>query len=165
MNCIERILCRRSIRRFRPESVSEEVMTRILHAGRLAPTATNQQPWHFCVLSDEVAKEACTFQGFNRFATQAPTIILGLYLASEAMMEKYSLMDVTTALQNMVLAAWVQGIGSCWMGAFDEKKLRATLGLPADARIVGAIAVGVPDEEPKQPAKRTLSDIVHVNRW
>ena len=67
----------------------------------------------------------------------ATFIVLGLYKPSEAIIEKLSLMDVTIALQNMVVAAWVQGVGSCWMGAFDENRLKDTLNLPADSRIVG----------------------------
>ena len=80
-------------------------------------------------------------------------------------MERFSLMDVTIALQSMVIAGWVQGVGSCWMGAFDENKLRNALKLPADARIVGAIAFGFPGENPKQPPKKALDDIVHLDHW
>ena len=74
-------------------------------------------------------------------------------------------MDVTIALQNMVVAAWVQGVGSCWMGAFDERKLKDTLKLPADSRIVGAVAFGIPDKNPSQPAKKLITEIVHFDKW
>lgn len=165
MNCIERVLKRRSIRRFKNEPVSKEVMNNILEAGRRAPSATNQQPWHFVVARDYNEKEACSFGGFNRFATDASFVVVGLYKKSEVMIEKFSLMDVTIALQNMVVAAWVQGVGSCWMGAFDERKLKDTLNLPVDSRIVGAVAFGIPDENPRQPAKKPLSETVHFDRW
>jgi nitroreductase len=79
--------------------------------------------------------------------------------------EKLSLMDVTIALQNMVVAGWVQGVGSCWMGAFDEGRLKDTLNLPADSTIVGAVAFGIPDENPSQPSKKPLSETVHFDRW
>ena len=165
MNCIEKVLSRRSIRRFKDEPVGEEVITRILEAGRRAPSATNQQPWHFVVARDYAEKEACTFGGFNRFATKAPFVVVGLYKKSEVIIEKLSLMDVTIALQNMVVAGWVQGVGSCWMGAFDEERLKDTLNLPADSRIVGAVAFGIPDENPSQPPKKPLSETVHFDRW
>ena len=74
-------------------------------------------------------------------------------------------MDVTIALQSMVVAAWVQGVGSCWMGAFDEKYLKDTLNLPVDSRIVGAVAFGIPDEKPSQPTKKTLNEIIHFDKW
>lgn len=165
MTCIDEVLSRRSIRRFKNEPVSEEVMNSILEAGRRAPSATNQQPWHFVLARDDTEKEACTFRGFNSFATEASFVVVGLYKRSEAIIEKLSLMDVTIALQNMVVAAWVQGVGSCWMGAFDEDKLRDTLNLPEDARVVGAVAFGIPDEKPRQPTKKPLSDIVHFDKW
>jgi len=165
MYCVEEILNRRSIRKFKDEAVSEEVINNILEAGRLAPTATNQQPWYFIVARNQQEKEAFIFSGFNKFVTEADFIVLGLYKKSEVVIEKLSLMDVTIALQNMVITATIQGVGSCWMGAFDENKLRDTLKLPDDCITVGAVAFGIPDEQSKQPPKKQLDEIVHFNKW
>jgi len=165
MDCVKEILNRRSIRKFKNEPISEEVINTILEAGRLAPTATNQQPWYFVVARAKQEKEAFIFSGFNKFVTEADFIVLGVYKKSEVVIEKLSLMDVTIALQNMVIAAKVQGVGSCWMGAFDENKLRDTLNLPDDCITVGAVAFGIPDEQPKQPPKKQLNEIVHFNKW
>jgi nitroreductase len=165
MNCIEKVLTRRSFRKFKNDPISEEVLRNILEAGRQAPSATNNQPWHFVVLRDKKGKEACAFQGFNRWVNGASFVIVGFYRQSEVIIEKLSLMDVTIALQNMVVAGWVQGVGSCWMGAFDERKLEEALNLPVDSRIVGAIAFGVPDENPRQPIKKPIDEIFHVDKW
>ena len=165
MTCLEQILSRRSIRKFKNNPVSEEVFNNIIEAGRRAPSATNMQPWHFVIARDQEAKEACSFGGFNRFTSDASFVVVGLYKQSEVMIEKLSLMDVTIALQNMVVAAWVQGVGSCWMGAFDDRKLKDTLNLPADSRIVGAVAFGIPDETPSQPIKKPVNEIVHFDKW
>jgi len=165
MNCVERVLTRRSIRKYKNKSIADIVLQNILEAGRLAPTATNSQPWHFVIARDQKAKEAFSFGGFNKFTRDAAFIVLGLYKPSEVIIEKLSLMDVTIALQNMVVAAWVQGVGSCWMGAFDEPRLKDTLNLPADSRIVGAVAFGIPDENPVQPFKKPLNEIVHFDKW
>ena len=165
MRCIDQVLSRRSIRKFKNEPVSEEVLNNILEAGRRSPSATNMQPWHFVVARDQKAKEACSYGEFNRFAGDASFVVIGLYKQSEVVIEKLSLMDVSIALQNMVVAAWVQGVGSCWMGAFDERRLMDTLNLPADSRIVGAVAFGIPDEDPSQPAKKPMSEIVHFDKW
>ncbi len=165
MNCIERVLTRRSIRKYKNESITDIVLQNILEAGRRSPTATNSQPWHFVIARDQKAKEAFSFGGFNKFTRDAAFIVLGLYKPSEVIIEKLSLMDVTIALQNMVVAAWVQGVGSCWMGAFDENRLKDTLNLPADSRIVGAVAFGIPDENPVQPFKKPLNEIVHFDKW
>jgi nitroreductase len=165
MTCIDQILSRRSIRRFKKRSISEDVLNNILEAGRCAPSATNNQPWHFVIARDQEAKEAFSFGGFNKFTRDASFIVLGLYKQSEVIIEKISLMDVTIALQNMVIAAWVQGVGSCWMGAFDEITLNNTLNLPADSRIAGAVAFGIPDENPRQPAKKPINEIFHFDKW
>ncbi|WP_371806829.1 nitroreductase family protein [Candidatus Lokiarchaeum ossiferum] len=159
------MLSRRSIRDFSSEQVSPETLKKILEAGRNAPTATNVQPWHFIVIKDPKGKKACVFNGFNKFATKAAFIILGVYLKSKSIMETYSLMDVTVALQNMVIASWAQGIGSCWMGAFNEPILRRTLNLPEDARIVGGIAMGIPKKIPPSPPKKKIDEIVHIDIW
>jgi len=153
MKCIEQILSRRSIRKYKNEPVSEEVLNNVLEAGRRSPSATNSQPWHFVIARDQQAKLACSFGGFNRFTGDASFVVVGLYKPSEVIIEKLSLMDVTIALQNMVVAAWVQGVGSCWMGAFDERQLKDVLKLPADSRIVGAVAFGIPDENPNTSLK------------
>lgn len=165
MNCIDQILSRRSIRKYKDEPVSEEVLNNILEAGRRAPSAINMQPWHFVIARDVKAKEACSFGGFNRFTNDASFLVVGFYKQSEVIIEKLSLMDVAIALQNMVIAGWVQGVGSCWMGAFDEKKLKDALNLPADSRIVGAIAFGIPDENPSQPTKKQINEIFHFDKW
>ena len=139
MSCIEKVLARRSVRKFTDTPVSEEVLNNILEAGRLAPSATNNQPWHF--------------------------VVVGFYRQSEVIIEKLSLMDVTISLQNMVIAGWIQGVSSCWMGAFDERKLQDSLELPSDARIVGAIAFGISNEKPRQPPKKPTKEIFHFEKW
>jgi len=79
------------------------------------------------------------------------------------MMENPALMDVTISLQNMVISDWLQGVGSCWIGAFNEIKLKETLNPPADSKIVGLVPFGIPDENPSQ-RKKPLSEIVHFNK-
>ena len=165
MKCIEKILTRRSIRKFKKEPVDEKIINNILEAGRQSPSATNIQPWHFIVLRDQKAKEACSFGNFNKFTKDAAFIIVGLYKPSEVIIEKLTIMDVTIALQNMVIAGWVQGVGSCWMGAFNERKLRETLNLSSDSTVVGAIAFGIPKNVPRQPPKKPLNEIFHFDKW
>ena len=165
MNGIEKMLTRKSIRKYKKESISEDVFKNILEAGRRSPSATNIQPWHFVVIRDQKAKEACSLGGFNRFTVDADFIVVGLYKPSEVIMEPYSLMDVTIALQNMVTAAWFQGVGSCWIGAWNDGKLRDTLNLPADSKIVGLVTFGIPDGNPAQPPKKPLNEIIHFDKW
>ena len=165
MNGVEKMLMRKSIRKYKKESVSEDVFKNILEAGRRSPSATNIQPWHFVVIREQKAKEACSLGGFNRFTGDADFIVVGLYKPSEVIMEPFSLMDVTIALQNMVTSAWLQGVGSCWIGAWNDAKLRDTLNLPADSKIVGLVTFGIPDENPTLPPKKALNEIIHFDKW
>ena len=144
---------------------SNSVFNNILEAGRQSPSAANFQPWHFVVVRDQKSKEACSFGGYNRFTGEADFIIVGLYKPSEVMIEKLALMDVTIALQNMVTAAWLQGVGSCWIGAWNDAKLRDTLNLTEDSKIVGLITFGIPDKTPAQRHKKPLNEIIHFDKW
>ena len=117
MNPIEQLLNRRSIRKYKKEPITEEVTHNIFEAGRLAPSAVNSQPWHFIVIRDLEGKQACSFGGYNQWTSEADFIIVGVYKPSEVMMEHLAVMDVTIALQNMVIAGLLQGVGSCWIGA------------------------------------------------
>ena len=165
MSCIEKLLSRRSVRKFKNTPISKEAIKKILEAGRQSPSATNNQPWHFVVIKDKEGKVSCDFRGFNGWVLGADFVIVGFYMISEVIIEKLSLMDVTIALQNMVIAGWVQGVGSCWMGAFDEKKLKQTLNLPVDSKIVGAVAFGMPNESPRPPRKKFIDEIFHFEKW
>ena len=165
MNDVEKMLTRKSIRKYKKEPISEKVLRNILEAGRRSPSATNIQPWHFVLIREQKAKEACSLGGFNRFTGDADFIVVGLYKPSEVIMEPFSLMDVTIALQNMVTSAWLQGVGSCWIGAWNDAKLRDTLNLPADSKIVGLVTFGIPDENPTLPPKKALNEIIHFDKW
>ncbi len=76
---VEQMLTRRSIRQFKNETVPEEVINNFVETGRLSPSATNTQPWHFVIVRDPNGKEACTFRGFNNFAIDASIVVVGFY--------------------------------------------------------------------------------------
>jgi len=165
MNNVEKMFTRRSIRKYTNEPVPEEVLHNILEAGRLSPSAVNRQPWHFIVVKDQTIKEAISHERYSRFIKEADFTVVGLYLPSEALTEKLSLIDVTIALQSMVIAAWTQGVGSCWIGGFNEDKLKKTLNLPDESKIVCLVSFGIPDEEPDQRPKKSMEEIIHYNKW
>jgi len=165
MNNVENMFTRRSIRKYKNEPVPEAVLHNILEAGRLSPSAVNRQPWHFIVVKDQTVKEAISHERYSRFIKEADFTVVGLYLPSEALTEKLSLIDVTIALQSMVIAAWTQGVGSCWIGGFNEEKLKETLNLPDESKIVCLVSFGIPDEEPDQRPKKSMEEIIHYNKW
>ena len=165
MSCIEKILKRRSIRRYRREPVPDEVRDRILEAGRQAPSAANRQPWHFVVVTDPELKGKLATGRYNGFIRDSAFTIVGVSLPYDSVSERWGVVDVTIAMQNMVLAAEVQGVGSCWIGDFREEEVKRLLGIPEEARVVALLPMGIPDEKPGPKPKKPLSEIVHHNRW
>jgi nitroreductase len=165
MTCTDLILNRRSIRKYSSEHVSEEVKAKILEAGRQAPSAANIQPWHFIVVDDPALKERLASTGrFRSFIKDCSFVVVGLYKSRNPIMKRWGQVDTVIALQNMVLAAQVQGVGSCWIGDLSGD-VKGLLGIPGGAEIVALISFGIPDEEPGQKSKKDPKKIFHHNRW
>ena len=165
LSCIDKILNRRSIRRYKKEPVPDEVKAKILEAGRQAPSAANRQPWHFVVCDDQTMKEKLSKGKWCGFIKDSSFTIVGVSLPFDEISRKWGVVDVTIALQNMVLAAEVQGVGSCWIGDFEEDDVKKVLGIPSEANIVAILPFGLPDEKPSSRTKKPLREIVHSNRW
>ena len=159
MSLLEVIFKRRSIRRYKRQPIPDDVLKNILEAGRLAPSANNLQPWHFIVVTDQKLKEGLISGIWNRFIKDAPVVIVGC----GDKRSKWSTVDVAIALENMVIAAAAQGVGSCWIGDFDEGKVKSLLNIPNHLKVVAMITLGYPDEEPEMPSKKRLEEIVHYN--
>ena len=117
MSLIDLILSRRSIRSYESKDIPEEVLQQILEAGRQAPSAANRQPIRFVVVSDHsVVKNLCDTL-VTRFVKSAPVVIVGCADVKSFLTGRWAVVDATIAMQNMVIAAWALGIGSCWIGA------------------------------------------------
>jgi nitroreductase len=143
MSCIDIVLSRRSIRSYTTQEIPASAITQILEAGRQAPSAGNRQPWHFIVVTEEVKKKALSQGRYNWFIQNAPLAIVG---CADSDTGRWSVVDTTIALQNMVIAAWTLGIGSCWLGAFNEDEVRKLLHIPEKWKIVALLTLGYPSE-------------------
>jgi nitroreductase len=119
------------------------VLDNILEAGRQAPSASNRQPWHFIAVTDEEIKKTLSWGRYNWFIRDAPLTIVG---CSTTKTGNWSIVDTTIALQNMVIAAWVMGVGSCWLGAFKEGEVKQLLNIPDDWKVVALVTFGYPAE-------------------
>lgn len=161
MSLLDVIFNRASVRRYKNEPVPREVLLNILEAGRRAPSAMNAQPWHFIVVTDPKIKHALSQRRWAGFVKDAAFIIVGC----GEKRRRWSTVDVAIALQNMVLAAEAQGLGSCWIGDFDEKELGELLGIPEDLKVVALVSFGYPAEKPGPRTKKPLEEIVHYNRF
>lgn len=164
MDTLQTILTRRSIRKYQPQDIPEERLRQILEAGRQAPSAANRQPWHFVVVTDAEQKqrvaEACNKQ---MWLADAGCILVGVGLP--AVSQKWYRVDVAIALQNMVLAAWSLGYGTCWIGAFDPAKVREVCQLPADAEVVAITPVGVPAVTPDARERKAWAQVFSANHY
>jgi len=170
MDVFEAIRTRRSIRRYQKKPVEREKLLRVLEAARLSPSATNSQPWKFIVVTDPEVKESLR-AAYNRdWFISAPVIIVGCALPDEAWVrhdgEEYWKVDLAIAMQSLVLAAWEQGLGTCWIGAFREEEVKKALGIPENVRVVAMTPLGYPAEE-KGPVmdRKPLDEIVSYNHW
>ncbi|UCH57385.1 MAG: nitroreductase family protein [Candidatus Bathyarchaeota archaeon] len=139
MEVFEAIRARRSVRSYKSDLVPEEVLMRLLEAARLAPSAMNYQPWRFIVVRRQEVKERIARSGmFARFASQAPVIIV----ACGDTRSRFHVHDTCIALEHIVLAATSEGMGSCWIGSFDEEELRGLLKIPERFSVVALVSIG-----------------------
>ena len=170
MDVFATIKKRRSIRLYAKKPVEEEKLNRILEAARLAPSADNNQPWRFVVVTDEEIKEKLRTSYDEEWFVSSPVIIVGCAVPNEAWVrmdgQEYWMVDVAIAMQNLILTATELGLGTCWVADFNETAARKALGLPLDIRVVAMTPLGYPAEK-KPPVKnrKPLSEIVHYDNW
>ena len=173
MDVFQAIRDRRSIRKYKDQPVEQEKIEQVLDAARLAPSWKNMQCWRFLVLRDAARKEAMLAAfpednpGKKAIAT-APVIILVCADPGESGVEngiEYYIADTANAFQNLCLAALELGLGSCWMGWYDEAAIKAALGIPGHIRVVGVTPLGYPDQEPKPRPRKELSEIAYFDQW
>ncbi len=173
MDTFEAIYGRRSIRAFVNREVTQTQLMKILDAGRQAPSAGNLQPWELVVVRDSERKMALAEAAFGQyFIAEAPVVVvICAHPARSARrygrrgIDLYCLQDTAAFIQNMLLASCAIGLGSCWVGAFDEAKAAEAIEAPNDVRPVAIIPIGYPAESPSAPPRRSLEDIVHEERF
>jgi len=169
MNTLEAIFTRRSVRNFKHELISEENLKDLLKAGMQAPSARNEQPWHFIVIDDlELLHAIPEFHPYARMLMDAPLAIL---VCSDRKLETKRaswLQDCSAATQNILLAAHAKGLGAVWLGIFPDsdrvKGMQDLLSIPTDVRPVSLVAVGYPVSLP-EPEDRYKEERVHRNQW
>ena len=176
METWEVIRTKRAVRDYEPRPVPAEVVERVLQAGRLAGSARNLQPWRFILVRETENKEALSRCGrYARHLAQAAFVVV---LCTEREARRWAPFDAGRAAQNMMLAAWDQGVGSCVVALHDEASARTLLGIPEAYDIQVAIAFGYPlaaGEGPVQRFIRTrvlgvrgrkpLDELVFYERW
>jgi len=167
---IEEISARRSIRDYAPGPVEKEKLERILEAGRLAPTARNQQDWRILIVSEAALKDRLITEAspHQPFLKGAPLILAACALNPDYIMRcghPAFLIDLAIVLEHMALQAVREGLGTCWIGSFDEGKAREVLGIPAPVRIVELMSLGYPARLPDARERKPAGDLFRWERW
>ena len=145
MEVFEAIQARRSVRAYDPRPIPDDVLMKILEVGRISPSANNFQPWHFIVIKDSKKREILSKRRWTKFLTEAPVVLVGC--GDKVKSPEFYVIDVSIALQQMVIAATAEGIGTCWIGDFDKKIVRNLVKLPNRYKVICLIALGYPKEE------------------
>lgn len=172
MECMEAIKGRRSIRKFKDKTVGKEIIQDLLNAARMAPSAGNLQARDLIVVSNKITRHKLTQAAMGQtFIEQAPVVVVVAANIERSSRiygsrgELYSIQDATASIENILLAAHSMGLGTCWVGAFNEDAVREILGIPDKILPVAIIPVGYPDEQPKMPPGIAIDRLVHQETW
>ena len=178
MDFLEVIEKRRSIRKYKSDPIPEEKLNKVLEAARIAPSWSNLQCWRYVVVKEDGTKKALAGvlpsgnpvkSAFN----QAPIIIVGCadpersgYIGSQRIGDKqWHILDFGISMQQLVLAATNEGLGTCWVCWFSEKKVKDILDVPDNIDVVALTPLGYPNEEPKAKHRKSLQEIVYYEQY
>ena len=178
MNVLDIIKKRQSVRKYQDRPVEEEKLKLILEAARLAPSSSNSQPWHFIAVKDrELRKELVRAvplgaAAINKFIENSPVIIVGCVTSNffqkvTALFGRENhIIDVSIAMEHMVLEAEELGLGTCWIGWFDEGKVKKLLTVPEAAKVVAMLTLGYPSEGGTHATTRkALEEIYSADKY
>jgi nitroreductase len=143
MDAFEAITKRISIRNYQEKPLPKELIDKLLEAARVAPTASNKVSLHFIVVTDSEKRKKLAGP-LSKFIRNAPVAIVGC--GDTKASPKWCKVDVAIAMQNMVIAATGEGLGTCWVGSFDEAKIKLECKIPEHFEVVALLAVGYPVE-------------------
>jgi nitroreductase len=169
MDALTAIFSRRSVRIYTPKAVPREMVLDIVRAAMYAPSAGNERPWHFIVLTDRALLDE--IPKFHPYATMLKHASTAVLVCGDVTLEKhegYWVLDCAAATQTVLLAAHAKGLGCVWCGVYPTKDrvegLRKLLKLPEHIVPFSLIPLGFPAEE-KQPVDRFDASRIHDNRW
>ena len=173
MDMYDVIRTRRSVRAYRPDPIPNEVLLRVLDAARIAPSGSNRQPTRLIVIQDPDTKQKLVPLCHNQaFIATAPYLVVAcgrdLKYNRGEWMERYSMIvDVAIAVDHLTLAARAEGLGTCWIGSFDNAALKKFFKLPDDFDVVALTPLGYPEGDPfAEPEGRiALEEFVRWNDW
>ena len=164
MDVFQVIKTRRSVRAYKPDAIPEESLKKVLEAARLAPSAKNAQSWKFIVVQDEKKRKELAEAAANQtFVGEAPVVIAAVALEPNYIMScgvpAYAV-DLSIAVDHMTLVAVEEGLGTCWIGGFDQEKVREILKIPSKYKVVALLPIGFPADSPGPKIRKSFEEIV-----
>lgn len=168
MSILDSLKERKSIRKYKDKPVEDEKIESVLEAARLSPSAKNAQDWKFIVVRDPKKREKITGATGQGFVGEAPVILVACGEKPDSVMRcgqnRYTV-DLSIATSYMILEAQEQGLGTCWLGSFDEEKVKEILEIPEQVRVVAMTPLGYADESPKAKPRKELKEIVSYDKY
>lgn len=169
MEALEAIMTRRSVRDYTAEPISDDIIEKLLRAGMSAPSAGNQQPWHFVVIRDRTTLD--TMPKIHPYAAMTPKVQVGILVCGETSREKHKgfwVQDCSAAAQNILLAARALNLGAVWVGIYPREerveKFRELVNLPPTIMPLALIPVGYTMIEQKA-VDRFKPERIHFEKW
>jgi nitroreductase len=163
MDVFEAVRTLLAVRRYQDRPVPQEVVHRIVEAGRLTGSAMNAQPWQFIVVQDrETLHKLGSLARTGPYIAQAP---LAIVVAIEQ--TRFAVSDASRAIQSMMLTAWADGVGSNWVGFGGMEEVKALLGIPATMDVLAVLPFGYPVQAIGRGKKRrkSLAEVAHRERY
>lgn len=180
MNFENIIKIRRSIRSYSNKEVEDEKINFVLESARLAPSWRNGQCWQFIVIKDKkIIKDLSRTSVINQWLKKVPVVIVACGDPKQSGLRNninYFIVDVSIALEHIILAATDKGLGTCWIGGFNEKKVKKILGIPEHIRVIALTPLGYPAEKElffenvakiiiQSKKRKNLNQMIHYDRW
>ena len=169
MDVSQAIQLRRSVRAYQDKKIEKEKLNKVLEAARLAPSANNRQEWKFVVVKDKNTKEKLAIAASSQtFIAEAPIVIVACATESQSTMscgQRRYTVDLSIAVSFMILQAQELGLGTCWIGAFDESNVKDILGVPDNIRVVAITPLGYPAQDPAARSRKKMEQIVCFDKY
>ena len=169
MDVFTAISQRRSVRAYKATDVEEDKLKKVLEAGRLSPSSSNRQEWKFIIVKNKEAKKKLANAAFGQgFIGEAPVVLVACATESKAIMacgQPAYTVDVSIACAFMILQAYELGLGTCWIGAFNEGEVKKILKVPEAIRVVAMTPLGYPNQPPSQRVRKGLDQIICFEKY
>ena len=169
MDVMQAIEERFSVRAFEERKIEPDKLERVMEAARLAPSASNRQEWRFVLVQNEQMRAKLSDAALGQqFVGEAPAVIVACAVGADHVMpcglHCYPI-DVSIAMSYITLAATAEGLGTCWIGAFDADKTRELLDIPSDVVVVGILPIGYPTGSAPDKNRMSMDAIVFEEKW